>query len=140
MQHEFENPGAIVRQDFLERVDLVVARFDFILVRELAHPADQHVLVMRAVEDADEAAARGCRTRREIGRRRIWPSRYPSRSLNSGCRLMKAATNEQRGTTLRPWARAISSTPRVSRDAMPWPLRAAGTSVWVKVITPGARL
>src|SRR5712675_457365 len=59
MQHEFENPSAIVRQDFLERVDLHVARFDFILGRELAHPADQHVLVMRAVEDADEAAARG---------------------------------------------------------------------------------
>ena len=50
--------GAVFGEDFLEGIDLVVALLDLILGRELAHPADQHVLVMRAVEDADEAAAR----------------------------------------------------------------------------------
>ena len=56
-------------EEFLEGVDLLVARLDLVLGRELAHAADQHVLVMRTVEDADEAAARGGDDARARGNR-----------------------------------------------------------------------
>ena len=59
VQHEFQDRGAVLDQDFLEGVDLAVALLDLALRRELAHAADQDILVVRAVEDADGAAAGG---------------------------------------------------------------------------------
>jgi hypothetical protein len=51
---------------------------------------------------------------------------------------MYAATKPQRDATFSPCARACSSTPCTSREAMPRPRSAAGVSVWTSVSTPPA--
>ena len=58
VQHEFEDRRAVLDEHLLEGVDLAVARLDLLGRRELAHLDDEHLLVVRAVEDADRAAAR----------------------------------------------------------------------------------
>src|SRR5262249_2742431 len=60
VQHELENGGAVLGEDFLEGVDLVVTRFDRVLGCKLAHAADENIFIVRAVEYADEAFRRGC--------------------------------------------------------------------------------
>src|SRR5918995_4630055 len=57
VEHELEDSGAVQGQHLLEGIDLFVARLDLVGRREAAHPRDEHVFVMRAVEDADHAAA-----------------------------------------------------------------------------------
>jgi hypothetical protein len=54
---------AVLDQDLFQRIDLPEARLDVGGRRQLADSPDQHVLVVRAVEDADEAASR----RGEVG-------------------------------------------------------------------------
>ena len=59
------------------------------------------------------------------------------RSSYSGCFFIQAAMKGQIGTTWRPSARAASSTWRARREPTPLPPSAFGTSVWMKVTTPG---
>src|SRR3546814_12197233 len=54
VQHHLDDEHPSVDQPLLERVDRVVAALDLILVGEAADPADQHVLVVRAVDDRSE--------------------------------------------------------------------------------------
>ena len=54
--------------------------------------------------------------------------------------FIQAAMNGHTGTTCSPSARAASSTWRARRDPIPLPARPSGTSVWMKVITPGFRV
>src|ERR1700759_3464487 len=58
MQHEFEDTRAVLGKDFLECIDLVVALLDLVLRGEFAHATNQNILVVRAVENSDVAAAR----------------------------------------------------------------------------------
>ena len=51
----------LVDEPLLEVVDRVVAALDLLRRRQPAHPGDQHVLVVRAVEDADHPGARAPR-------------------------------------------------------------------------------
>src|SRR5439155_14917097 len=58
MQHEFENARSILMEKILERVDLVIAPLDRLAGNKLPDLDDQHVLVMRAVEDSEKALGR----------------------------------------------------------------------------------
>ena len=69
---------AVVDELLLERVDRVVAALDLLGRRQLAHPADQHVFVVRAVEDADHARAAA----RAAGSARGSRARVPRRSAS----------------------------------------------------------
>ncbi len=55
VQHALDQDGAGLDELPLELVDRGVASLDLLGGRELAHPGDQHVLVVRAVEDPDVA-------------------------------------------------------------------------------------
>ena len=55
VQHDLHDARAAVGDATLERGDVVVALLDLVGGGELAHPPDEHVLVVRAVEDADLA-------------------------------------------------------------------------------------
>ena len=58
VEHELQDPGAIVGEHLLEGVDLVIALLDHVSGRIAPHLHHQHVLVVRAVEDADVAPRR----------------------------------------------------------------------------------
>ena len=58
MQHELQNGCAVLYEGFFESVDLLVALIEGLLGCELADAANQHILVVRAIENADETAAR----------------------------------------------------------------------------------
>ncbi len=58
VQEEFQEDDVIVRENFLEGVDLFVARLPDGFGSELEDAHDQNVLVMGTVEDADVAVAR----------------------------------------------------------------------------------
>ena len=53
-----EDARAVVGQHLFERVDLVIAALDRLGGREFLHFDNKHILVMRAVENADETALR----------------------------------------------------------------------------------
>src|SRR5579872_748240 len=59
MQKEFENNSATVAEQFLKIVDLFVASVPDLFRNQILHARDQHIFVMRAIEDADAAFA-GC--------------------------------------------------------------------------------
>jgi len=58
VEHALDDRVALVGQPGLEVVDRAVAALDLRGVGEAAHPGDQHVLVVRAVEDTDVAGLR----------------------------------------------------------------------------------
>src|SRR5450759_963544 len=58
VEAEFEHPGAPAYQRPLKTVDDVVAALDHVRLGERVHTCDQHVLVVGAVEDADDAVIR----------------------------------------------------------------------------------
>jgi hypothetical protein len=58
VQHALHDHRARRGQPRLEVVDRAVAPLDLLRRRELAHARDQHVLVVRAVEDPDHAGRR----------------------------------------------------------------------------------
>ena len=51
-EEELEDHGALLHQHLLEVVDLPVAALDLLGLQEAVHAADDHVLVVAAVEDA----------------------------------------------------------------------------------------
>ena len=57
-EEELDDRRAVVGEDPLEVVDLVVARRPDLARHEVMHAHDQHVLVVRSIEDADLALAR----------------------------------------------------------------------------------
>ena len=58
MQEALDEHRAVVGQPLLELVDLGVAGLPHVLRHELVDPDDQHVLVLRPVEDADHPRTR----------------------------------------------------------------------------------
>ena len=58
MEHEFENARAAVGEKLLECVDLIITPLDRLGGNEFLHLDDQHIFIVRAVEEADEAARR----------------------------------------------------------------------------------
>src|ERR1700694_1402569 len=61
MKHELENDDAVVIQHLLQVVDLIVPGEPLLLLDRAVHPWDQHVLVVRPVEDPDHPALRHLR-------------------------------------------------------------------------------
>jgi hypothetical protein len=62
VEEELENGrGVLEREQLLEVIDQLVARRPDRLWRQLVHACDEHVLVMRAVEDRDLALGRRMR-------------------------------------------------------------------------------
>ncbi len=53
MQEEFDDMRAVLGEPGLEIANLAIARFVSILVDQLVDAGDQHLFVMRPVEDAD---------------------------------------------------------------------------------------
>ena len=58
VQEELHDDDAVLGQQLLEPVDLVVAARPHVLGHQLAHARDQHVLVVRSVEDGDVSSRR----------------------------------------------------------------------------------
>src|ERR1700730_13607832 len=58
MQEKLENSNSILGQHPLEIVDLTIALAPDLLVNQVVHSHDEHVLIMRAVEDSDVAQVR----------------------------------------------------------------------------------
>ena len=58
---ELENDGAGIRQQLLERVNVIVAPAPDLLRHEFMHAHHQHILIMRAVKDFDISRRRRLR-------------------------------------------------------------------------------
>ena len=58
VQVKLQHDRVIVSQQFLEVVDVIVAGFPGFFPGQFQHTRDQHIFVMRAIEDADVSSFR----------------------------------------------------------------------------------